>query len=746
MRSIILSTEKNSASFKHYRALSLAFTYEETPQEIQSIFREAFDDPPQDLELFILLLGLSITFYLRSDDINEAQRALELIRQLSKHDIQNDIKVRVLLAEFRIHGVLKNYLEERESISKALRLEKEGTPRWAHFLANRISSAIKSEDFILAQKDLESLRPHAKWAQNAASGSYEYLHALFLYSCGDIDRACALFEKTIPHEEINILQAREKLHIQCLIKLGRFEQAQHRLNHLRTVIARLHDPVPHSEQFIVYMCEYLLAFLALAQKDFSASREHAQKATTGANALNRGRILESRQLIVWIDLASGRSRAARVLLNLLDPDESMSIYAAEWARLYLLEGDRERASGHFKKLMNHDFPNMVEDRLLFAHELSSAQTAGFILNLTREKQPSSISVKKTQSTETNSNLPELVGSSKTIQHLRELIKKCAPLKSTILISGEPGTGKKTVARLLHQLGQNATEPFIPINCGSTSDTLIESELFGHIKGAFPNANRDREGFFVEAGKGTLFLDDIHLLSPHLQSRVLRVLERREAIRIADSKTYPVKARVIATTQMDLEHKFRKDLYFLLMRIHIHIPPLRERVEDIPLLAEHFLKRLYGNFKVALGDDLLEVLQQYSWPGNVRELKTELERIAVAAGDVQVLQASMFRPIQEKKSDIINLSKPVKSPRHKAPLSTDVTEYSHYTLSRQKRLRELFTQMDKVTRADVVRILGCSHPTAGNDLKILENEGIIRRIVTSGNLRTSYFVRSNKISL
>jgi DNA-binding NtrC family response regulator len=222
--------------------------------------------------------------------------------------------------------------------------------------------------------------------------------------------------------------------------------------------------------------------------------------------------------------------------------------------------------------------------------------------------------------------------SASMKELYELIERVAPSQVSVLILGESGVGKERVARLIHQSGPRRQQPFVVVDCGSTPTGLLESELFGHVRGAFTHAIRDKKGLIEAAHGGTLFLDEIGNISPEMQIRLLRFLEERRIRRIGDLREIAVDCRVIAATNVDLpaeveEGKFREDLYYRLRVVTLRIPPLRERREDIPLLARHFVEsycRSQGIPLVKLPGDTIEWLSRYPWPGNVRELKNALE--------------------------------------------------------------------------------------------------------------------------
>jgi DNA-binding NtrC family response regulator len=230
----------------------------------------------------------------------------------------------------------------------------------------------------------------------------------------------------------------------------------------------------------------------------------------------------------------------------------------------------------------------------------------------------------------------IIGKSAPMQSLFALIEKIAESSATVLIQGESGTGKELAARAIHQLSDRNSRNFVPVNCAAIPDDLLESELFGHVKGSFTGAYANRAGRFEMADKGTLFLDEIGDMKPNLQVKILRVLQSKEFEPVGTSKAQKVDARIIAATNKDLEQlvvskDFREDLYYRLSVIPITIPPLRERREDIPLLIHNFLSRFNSDRKHAVkgfSRDALDILCNYNWPGNVRELENLVERMVI----------------------------------------------------------------------------------------------------------------------
>ena len=244
----------------------------------------------------------------------------------------------------------------------------------------------------------------------------------------------------------------------------------------------------------------------------------------------------------------------------------------------------------------------------------------------------------------------MVGTSPALEEVRALIDRVGPTHARVLITGENGSGKELVARALHEASPRRERAFIEVNCAAIPSELIESELFGHMKGSFTGAFADRAGKFELADGGTLFLDEVGDMSLSAQAKVLRVLQEGMVTRIGASRPVQADVRVVAATNKDLEDEidrenFREDLYYRLNVVPIHVPPLRERLEDIPALAEHFVQTLSGGVGVAprpVTSDAIKALQRRSWPGNVRELRNAVERLLILATGKQITGADVER--------------------------------------------------------------------------------------------------------
>jgi len=303
------------------------------------------------------------------------------------------------------------------------------------------------------------------------------------------------------------------------------------------------------------------------------------------------------------------------------------------------------------------------------------------------------------------NFEQLIGRSPQMRRVYEMIDRVAPTNATVLIQGESGTGKELVARAIHYRSPRKDKPFVKVNCAALPEDLLESELFGHERGAFTGAVSKREGRFELADRGTLLLDEISETSPAFQAKLLRVLQEQEFERVGGSKTIKVDVRVIATTNKDLkqairEGKFREDLYYRLNVLPIYLPPLRERKEDIPLLVQHFLEkysRQNGLRIKSLSKKCLDMMMQYEWPGNVRELENVIERAVVMSEGETIFPEN------------ISLSSPVQKMGLSFPEEITLEEM-------EKRLILHTLQRTGGNRTEAAKILGISVRTVRNKLK------------------------------
>jgi len=290
-----------------------------------------------------------------------------------------------------------------------------------------------------------------------------------------------------------------------------------------------------------------------------------------------------------------------------------------------------------------------------------------IFNAIENKPSEKIKEKKAKNNDKNSSdydpFDQLLGESEAMQNLHTIVRKIAATDANILILGENGTGKEVVARVIHELSNRKKEIFVGVDMGSITESLFESELFGHKKGSFTDAKDDRTGRFEAANNGTLFLDEIGNLSLSLQSKLLTVLQRREIVRLGSNISTPVNIRLICATNMPLyemvkDNTFRQDLLYRINTVELHLPALREREEDIPLLAEHFIQfysQRYNKIPKPMAVGTVKKLQKYHWPGNVRELQHAIERAIIMSDEDQLQPGDFLFLLQKGESAELELT-------------------------------------------------------------------------------------------
>lgn len=325
---------------------------------------------------------------------------------------------------------------------------------------------------------------------------------------------------------------------------------------------------------------------------------------------------------------------------------------------------------------------------------------------------------------TNYGFGGIVGRAPEMEKLYRLIQKVAHSRYPVLIYGESGTGKELVARSIHFLGPHKDKPFIPVDCGSLVPTLIESELFGYVKGAFTGAARPKDGLLAIAEGGTVFLDEIGELPIDLQAKLLRALQEKEIRPVGSTRPIPINVRILAATNRDLEAavqqgSFRKDLYFRLNVVNLRIPPLRQRKQDIPLLVAHILERIreQSHTEKILTEEAMQMLLEYDWPGNVRELENCMER-AFTLSSGPVLQM-IDLPVQPKRSD----DRSAQSPASKNGSSPGIAEGTKVVPMAQLEKQAILDTLHQVNGDKMLaaRLLGIGKTTLYRKLKAYEDE-------------------------
>jgi two-component system response regulator HydG len=407
--------------------------------------------------------------------------------------------------------------------------------------------------------------------------------------------------------------------------------------------------------------------------------------------------------VVLLDIRAGTGTSLELLeqIKMLQPEVAIIVMTAFASVSSAVEAMRIGATDYLTK------PFTLEELAVILQRAVENRSVDAASRLLRDR------------LRTQRGLGNIIGSSAEMEKLYRILSKVAQTTHPVLILGESGTGKELVARCIHANGRNAAKPFLPVDCGSLVPTLVESELFGYVKGAFTGANRSKDGLLVSAEGGTVFLDEIGELPLDLQAKLLRALQEKEIRPVGATHRVPINVRILAATNRDLaamveQGRFRKDLYYRLNVVSLRIPPLRDRREDIPLLAAHFLERSnrQRSLNCVFSDDALRIMTEYAWPGNVRELENSIERACALSSSAVLHIGDLPTQLQEFRLHAYRAAAPPASEMPVAPSLNPVTSLAE--LERQailKTLRQL--KGDKLTAA---RLLGIGKTTLYRKLK------------------------------
>lgn len=440
-----------------------------------------------------------------------------------------------------------------------------------------------------------------------------------------------------------------------------------------------------------------------------------------------------------------------------------------YARIALLEKKRNEALFFFKRLMlnvqKYGFLPRLEFELQFAKEIAAADLF-FLFQKASEFTEKNIALEENIEMPVEDNptgLDLIVGESSAISKVKKLIQKFANIAEPVLITGETGTGKELVAKAIHDIGVNAAEPFLAINCGSLTDALLQSELFGYEAGAFTGAQKEKRGIFEAAGKGTVFLDEFEDVSPKMQSSLLRVLESNEIRLIGGVKSRSINCKIVIASNVALKSLvskkiFREDLYFRLARFEIKLPALRARKDDIPALIRHFLSyKKQEEISSMLSEELSKKLIEYEWPGNIRELRNSIERMKVLHADKKVFGVDEFdfdqlEEFNESKNANLKTQNIEKSKEPVLERNENINEEERIKKiiangfkieTRLEIIKDLFLKYKKLSRSQVKDILRINPITAAKALNTLSEEGFIEKKMPTKSTKSHYFQLKEK---
>jgi len=475
--------------------------------------------------------------------------------------------------------------------------------------------------------------------------------------------------------------------------------------------------------------------------------------------------------LIRAELANGNGDAALSALSLRRKN-NLKVWLDGFfvARAYSLSGRHPEAQQKFLSCCHYAKTHQMEGRLIFELALALDLPRATLLRWRQildsapplPKAPKgrrSTFLQPLPSEQNPKGLKRIIGNSLPIQNVRRQILRLSPERATVLITGETGTGKELAARAIHEESDRSHAPFVSVNCGALSPSLLASELFGHSKGAFTGAVYENEGLFRAAGEGVIFLDEISELPLSMQSSLLRALDTGEITPVGSIRHKKIKCRVLAATNRDLlgevkKGTFREDLLYRLSTFRVQMPPLRERLDDLEVLSQYFLmqNRLDGAMPT-LPKTVLDQLRRHSWKGNVRELINIIENIRIMQSDpVQYKSVNLegvLEPFSEEATtQDVQLSEPTLEPEQsqapKAPsLERLSTQSLRSPLRRRQRLKQLFRDFGQLKCREVAELLNVSRPVVTSDMKALCSEGFIRKVTPNRSPNSHYYERSGK---
>lgn len=455
---------------------------------------------------------------------------------------------------------------------------------------------------------------------------------------------------------------------------------------------------------------------------------------------------------VRVALMKRHVKSARSLLNQKTDVYKHYFDDFYYMRVLLLLGDRNNALIYFARLLKNCRKYKNEKMLEYELNLSTEINAADMWHLTQNV--NKISSKDIEKLETNipeshsiqKGVKKIIGDSQQIKSVISKIKQFAKTKNHVLITGETGVGKELVAKALHELSKFNTEPYLAINCGAISESILQSELFGHEAGAYTSADKKHIGIFESAGEGTVFLDEIGDTSPRIQVALLRVLENNEGRPLGATKVRNYSCRILAATNAKLKQQveagnFREDLYFRLKSLEIEIPPLRERSQDIETLIQHYFNLdQINDSHPKISSKLMEAFKRYDWPGNVRELKNEVQKMRImnpefefyTIDDSELFKIKPNKINHEEKNEFF-------SSEEKDDDDLELVINKNSKPYRIKKIKLLFKKYKRLARQEIANTTKSSYKTIGTDLKELITEGFIEKIEPTSSPRTHYFI-------
>ena len=705
------------------------------PQTYDEIDQATLQGHP-DANVYLLFIGLAIDFTCRRKHTEKSNVLLSIGSSLSTDKIHPTVLAIYYLSIGTFRFYEGKYDEGRVFLRKALSMVKKNQPKYLPILLG-YASLISQEGRL---NDLEKDELELIYTTNNEQHKFLCVDIKLsnLILTGNYKKGLGFFDEfkqLFPSDATFIVEGKNNL---LKILSGDFDEKNYREEKLK---------------LYANICKNLSSGNMLEAQRYYQIMENKKW-------VNVAFIPFEKYLPLHIELSLKNKGKARLLFQELSQAGETS-YMDDFflARLQLLENNVHDAQETFKKLMEnvsrYDAMNRLAFELQFAKELSGTDVLFFMSGVNKEQgikdnSPAiDISLKPKKLFK---GVKQIIGESHAITQVKKLIKQFAIIEEPVLIMGETGTGKELVSRAIHEEGKFSNEPFLAINCGALTDSLLQSELFGYVAGAFTGAQKERLGIFEAAGKGTVFLDEFGDISPKMQMSLLRVLESKEIRLIGGTATRQINCKIVIASNIDLvqavsEKKFREDLYYRLTRYDIKLPPLRVRSEDIPMLIKFFME------DKLLAKPLLDALTRYSWPGNIRELKNEIERLKIIHSDKKLIEMEDFdfTRLQGFTDSVANLKvdeQLISAPNSKTSIKNKevnedeilkIVQRGSKVEQRHEFIKSLFLKYKKLTRSQIMEIAKISPVTATKDMETLCQSGFIERRTPTKSVKSHFFV-------
>ena len=695
----------------------------------------------EDADIFMLFISISIICLSQRSQLEKAKSLVSIGDNLLASKLQPAIHAVYLQAYSRLKYYCRELSEEKRLMAEALGLLKKDDPRYRANLTNYsymlarygMLNDLDATDFRILKSDLEN-------SKEKKSLVYEILMANCIMQ-GDSEKALEFLNLYLLGYDSVINSRYENAFFSINILSGNRDFSFCKNVEFKDIASVVEDfyenrwGVIPDKLVLIKAIEFQNPFIHFVTKYLPLHFELIEKYVGKAKFI----LQENRKL--------GKDHFLDDLF---------------YVRIALLENKKREALFYAKRLKTnvskYNFEKRVGFELQFAKEMS-ASDLHLMFQKAEEYDEKSLPLEESLPEQIENNhkgMDLIVGKSAIIIKVKTLIQKFSVILEPVLITGETGTGKELVAQALHDVGTHAKEPFLAINCGALTDTLLQSELFGYEAGAFTGAQKEKKGIFEAAGRGTVFLDEFEDVSQKMQSSLLRVLETNEIRLIGGNKTRKINCKIVVATNVSLKSLvskklFREDLYFRLARFEINLPALRERKEDIPELIQHFLVQQNKNDSApSLGMDLLSKLTVYEWPGNIRELKNAIDRMKILHSDKNIfgldefefdqLESFSTESIPEKSPAFIQTPElALEGKEEEEELRVKkIIEKGFKIESRVQYLKEIFIKYKKMSRSQVVEILKVSPLTAANTLQALCEEGLIVKRMPSKSTKSHYY--------